>query len=216
MHKTTTRNVPTGKRDRSKVERQAKILTAARMLFTELGYEAATLNQIATIAGLGKGTIFNYVTDKRDLIFLIFHQDITSLVEKALAEAALKKSFAEQILIIAELHYRLYAQNPKLTRILLDEVRFHSEGVHLDKFLELRMRLIKGMEQLVIAAQKEGVVSSKESATFIAQQLFFCFSTAVREWLITPHPEWRAGLRLFRRNLNLFLDGAATSRRNTA
>jgi AcrR family transcriptional regulator len=211
MRKKTTQSVPMGKRDRSKVERQAKILTAARMLFTEHGYEAATLNQIATIAGLGKGTIFNYVTDKRDLIFLIFHQDISSLVEKALAEAKVKQSFAEKILIIAELHYRLYAQNPKLTRILLNEVGFHSEGVHLDRFLELRARLIKGMEQVVTVAQKEGVVSTKETASFIAQQLFFCFSTAAREWLTTPHPEWRAGLRQFRRSLNLFLDGAGIS-----
>ena len=47
-------------------------MSAARMLFTEHGYDATTLNQIAVLAELGKGTIFNYVTDKRDIIFLIF------------------------------------------------------------------------------------------------------------------------------------------------
>ncbi len=213
MQNEASRNFPLGKRDQSKAERQEKILTAARMLFTEYGYEAATLNQIATIAGLGKGTIFNYVTDKRDLIFLIFDEDITSLVDQALDQAKVKSSFSDQILVIAELHYRLYAQNPKLSRILLNEVRFHSEGVHLRKFLALRARLIKGMEQLVAAAQKKEVVSTTESASFIAQQLFFCFSTAVREWLTTPHPEWRAGLRQFKRCLRLFMEGAGLSAR---
>ena len=189
------------------MERQAKILQAARMLFTELGYEAATLNQIAALAGLGKGTIFNYVTDKRDLIFLIFHEDISSLVDRALAESSGKQGFSEQIFVIAELHYRLYAQTPKLSRILLTEVGFHSEGVHLDRFREMRGTLIKGIERLVIEAQSDGVLSADETAGFMASQIFFTFATAVREWLTTPHPEWRAGMRQYKRIFKMQMRG---------
>ncbi len=207
MEQLPARRSPTRVRERSKIERQAKILRAARMLFTELGYEAATLNQIAALAGLGKGTIFNYVTDKRDLIFLIFHEDISSLVERALTGTQDKQDFSEKILSIAELHYRLYAQNPKLSRILLTEAGFHSEGLHLERFQEMRQRLIKGMEQIVVAAQKEGTLLADETSTFIARQIFFAFSTAVREWLLTPHPEWRIGLRQFKRILRLLVVG---------
>ena len=53
-----------GLRARTKAERQTRLLTAARMLFTEKGYEDATLNQIAAIAGLGKGTIFGFFTKR--------------------------------------------------------------------------------------------------------------------------------------------------------
>lgn len=209
MQPEIARKVPTQLRERSKVERKAKILRAARMLFTELGYEAATLNQIAALAGLGKGTLFNYATDKRDLIFMIFHEDIVSLIELSLAQTKGKQGFAEKILSIAELHYRLYAQNPKLSRILLTEVGFHSEGLHYDQFLKQREQLIEGIEQLVIVAQKEGIIATREAAGFIARQLFFSFSTAIREWLTTPHPEWRAGLRQFKRILKLLMDGIA-------
>ncbi len=198
---------PMRSREKSKAERQAKILQAARMLFTELGYEAATLNQIAAVAGLGKGTIFNYVTDKQDIIFLIFHEDMSSLIERALSEAGDKQSFSEKILGIAELHYRLYAQNPRLSRILLTEAGFHSEGVHLEKFRELRGHLIKGIERFVVEAQKAGVLSRDETASFLARQIFFAFSTAVREWLTTPHPEWHAGMRQYRRIFKLQMQG---------
>ncbi len=177
------------------------------MLFTELGYEAATLNQIATLAGLGKGTIFNYVTDKRDLIFLIFHEDISSLLNRALAESKNRQGFSEKIFGIAELHYRLYAQTPKLSRLLLTEVGFHSEGMHLDRFRELRGVLIKAIERLVIEAQKDGVLSTDETAGFIASQIFFAFSTAVREWLTTSQPEWRAGLRQYKRIFRMQIQG---------
>ncbi len=209
MQPETPRKAPAQVRERSKIERRAKILRAARMLFTELGYDAATLNQIAALAGLGKGTIFNYVTDKRDLIFLIFHEDITSVIELSLAQTKSKQGFTEKILSIAELHYRLYAEHPKLSRILLTEVGFHLEGLHYDKFLELRGSLIKGIEQIVVAAQKEGVITTNEAPGFIARQLFFTFSTAIREWLTTPQPEWRAGLRQFKRILRLLMDGIA-------
>ncbi len=198
---------PMRRRETSKAERQVKILRAARMLFTELGYEAATLNQIAALAGLGKGTIFNYVTDKRDIIFLIFHEDISSLIERALLETGDRQGFNEKILGIAEAHYRLYGQNPKLSRILLTEAGFHSEGVHLERFRELRGRLIQGMEKLVIEAQRTGVLSRNETASFVARQLFFAFSTAVREWLAAPHPEWRTGMRQYKRIFKLQMQG---------
>ncbi len=177
------------------------------MLFTELGYEAATLNQIAALAGLGKGTIFNYVTDKRDIIFLIFHEDISSLTDKALEGTSSKQDFSDKMLGIAELHYRLYAQNPKLSRILLTEAGFHSEGVHLERFRELRDTLIRGIEQLVIEAQREGFLSRNETASFMARQIFFAFSTAIREWLTTPHPEWRTGLRQYKRIFKMQMQG---------
>ena len=200
-----------GVRERSKIERRDKILSAARMLFTEFGYEAATMNQIAALAGLGKGTVFNYVTDKRDIIFLIFQEDMNRLVEDALAVASTKKGYTEKIISIAELHYRLYARNPKLSRILLNETLTHSEGLHLDEFLKLRGRLIKGMALIVAEGQKAGEITTGENAEFIARQTFFCFSSSVRDWLMSGHPEWRSGLRQFKRSLTLLVHGTAGS-----
>ena len=211
MPQQLSRAMPQGVRERSKLERREKILTAARMLFTEYGYEAATMNQIAALAGLGKGTVFNYVTDKRDIIFLIFHEDMTTLVENALAGASVKQGYVEKMLSIAELHYRLYERNPKLSRILLNETLIHSEGLHLDEFLKLRSRLIKGMAAIVAEGQKAGQVTTAETADFIARQTFFCFSSSVRDWLMSPDPEWRSGLRQFKRSLKLLVQGTANT-----
>ena len=73
---------PAGVRERSKLERQGRIIQAARTLFTERGYDATTMSAIAAAAGLGKGTIFNYVPDKRDIIFLIFNDEMSSVVDE--------------------------------------------------------------------------------------------------------------------------------------
>ena len=215
MQKRAREGESQGLRERSKAERQARILSAARMLFTEVGYEAATLNQIAAIAGLGKGTIFGYVTDKRDLIFLIFQEDMSALVESALAELGKKLGFFEKMVSIAQLHFELFAKNPRLARMLLNANELSFRGIHLEKYLQLRGRLIKGIEKLVLSAQQDGVISRSESAGFIARQVFFCFSTEVREWLMSPHPEWRTGLRQFKRSFKLLLNGVGTDLRHS-
>ena len=61
---------------------------------------------------------------------------------------------------------------------------------------------------MVATAQKQGSVSRRESARFIAHQIYLIFSAAFSEWLLSPEPEWRSGLRQFRRSLKLFLLGA--------
>ena len=137
---------------------------------------------------------------------------MSALVRSALADSGTILGFFDKMMSIAELHYKLYAQNPRLARILLNETSFHSEGVHLEKFLQLRGQLIKGIEKLVVSAQKDGVLSGSESAGFIARQVFFCFSTEVREWLLSPHPEWRSGLRQFKRSFSLLLRGIGSDR----
>ncbi len=47
-----------GVRERSKQERQDRIMMAARKLFAEQGYDATTLRQVAEQSGLGLGTLF--------------------------------------------------------------------------------------------------------------------------------------------------------------
>ncbi len=47
----------------------------------------ATLRQIATRAHVALGTLFNYAQDKRDLVFLIFNEELSPLTDEALRAA---------------------------------------------------------------------------------------------------------------------------------
>ena len=197
----------TGVRQKLKQERQERIIAAARELFAEKGFESATLKQIAGNAGLGIATLFNYVTDKRDLIYLIFNEEVEQLVEKALATPRNWQTFEAKILCITEPHYRLFAQDPVLSRILLSEVMLQTPGFHLGRFRRLRQRLIDGIEKLVAEAQESGEIDKKESADMIARHIFFSFSIAILWWVASPQPHWRDGQVEFQRILNLQMNG---------
>ena len=196
-----------GVRERLKQERQERIIAAAREVFAEKGFESATLKQIAGNAGLGIATLFNYVTDKRDLIYLIFNEEMEQLVEKALATPRSWQTFEAKILSITEPHYRLFAQDPVLSRILLSEVMLQTPGFHLGRFRSLRQRLIDGIEKLAIEAQERAEIDTEESADMIARHIFFSFSIAILWWVASPQPHWRDGQTEFQRILSLQMNG---------
>lgn len=195
-------DAPLGLRERSKLERQDRIMLAARRLFTEHGYEATTLRQIATAAGVGLGTLFNYIADKRDLIYLIFNEEMDSVTERSLAAPRPWQTFTEKVLSITEHHYRFFGSEPRLARILLSEIVLQSPGFHLERYRNTRDRLIKGIESLVESAQQAGELRKDEAAGFIALQLYFTYAGSLRWWLAADDlPDWHTGQRDFERLL---------------
>jgi AcrR family transcriptional regulator len=62
-------------RERNKQEKLARIERAARLLFTQKGFERTTTREIAQRARVGAGTLFLYAKDKRELLLRMFRAD---------------------------------------------------------------------------------------------------------------------------------------------
>ncbi|ATQ40911.1 TetR/AcrR family transcriptional regulator [Caulobacter mirabilis] len=56
-----------GKREQTKVANRRAILDAAREVFAELGYEAATVRDIIRRTGLASGTFYNYFRSREEV-----------------------------------------------------------------------------------------------------------------------------------------------------
>jgi AcrR family transcriptional regulator len=207
-----------GLRERNKLDKRQRIRAAAAELFAKLGYGAATMRQIAKRAHVGLGTLFNYAEDKRDLVFLIFNDELDALTQAALAAPRRDEPLIDQLMAIFECHYRRLGDNHALSRILLQELTFYSEGKQAATFQEIRGRLIDGLEGLVRAAQADGRILARDEPGLIARHLFFVYSAAIRWWITAPHPEVREGLADLRRLLELQFNGLspAPSRRRGA
>jgi AcrR family transcriptional regulator len=77
-----------GKRDRQKLERERRILAAARRLFDRKGYSGTAMEEIAHRAGLAVGTLYNYFPSKDDLLLAIIGRDserVVALAERIMA-----------------------------------------------------------------------------------------------------------------------------------
>ena len=71
----------------AKQQTRAKVLAAARRLFSEQGYEGATIRDIASAAGMSTGAVFANFADKSDLFREIMITDMVALGEDMRAAA---------------------------------------------------------------------------------------------------------------------------------
>jgi len=203
-----------GLREQNKLEKRQRIRAAARELFSRHGYDSATLRQIARRAHVGLGTLFNYAQDKRDLVFLIFNEELAAVTDEALRAAESHHGLLDQLMDIYKPHYEYFSKHPALSRILLKELTFYSEGKQAAAFQEIRGRLISGIEKAARAALQEKRIRSKEKPAIVARQIFFISSGAIRWWIASLHPHPRAGLAELRRLLRLQLQGLQPAHKN--
>ncbi len=63
-------------------ERRRQLFTASARVFAAKGYHNATINEIAKEAGLGKGTIYEYVRSKKELLLLVVEEGNKFILEQ--------------------------------------------------------------------------------------------------------------------------------------
>jgi AcrR family transcriptional regulator len=214
--KTSGQGKKLSNRELSRRSSLSKLIATARQLFVEIGYEAATVRKIAEVSGLGMGTVFHYISEKRDLIYLIFNDRAEERIATTFSSLQPWQSFRGKMLTIVESHYQLLALEPELGRILLAEIDHTSPGKHYLRHLEIRQRQQRGMETLIAEAQQSGEIRSDISAEVIARTLFFVYSSAGRAWINSEDPTWRTGLRQLAEVFDVVLKGIEVADRDKA
>jgi AcrR family transcriptional regulator len=107
--------VPTSLRAQSKLKTRRRVLDAARQLFMERGYEAATIRDIAGQAGLSTGAVFASFVDKTDLFNAVMAEDFQRQVEHLREAAKPDAKVEDAVLSVFEAGYRFHgAQLPLL------------------------------------------------------------------------------------------------------
>jgi len=213
-----------GLRERNKQDKLERIKFAAAALFAEKGFDAATTREIAEAAKVGLGTLFLYAEDKRDIVFLIFNDELDRITDEAFSTVDPQAPFAVQLSKAFSVFYRAFSKNIPLTRILLKELVFFSEGMQAKRFYESRTRTINCITKLVEDAVNSGKIVSDETPEFIARNIFFLYAGAVRWWIAAERPSLARGIADLDRVFALHVGGlkaatelpAKTKRRSAA
>lgn len=119
--------VPT-RRALAKQQTRAKVLAAARKLFSEAGYEGATIRDIAAAAGMSTGAVFANFTDKSDLFREIMTTDLHAQVESMREAVARARTVDEALLKLFTAGYAFYKSQLPLARAALSISWSPSEG----------------------------------------------------------------------------------------
>src|SRR3989440_4526498 len=86
-------------------ERSEEVYSAALRLFTEKGYHATSMQDIAAAVGLYKGSLYHYIGGKEDLLVQVFERAMGTLlvdVERIVADAAMRPR--DQLRLVIQAH----------------------------------------------------------------------------------------------------------------
>ncbi len=170
---------PTQKRRTSQETREA-VLAAARRLFSEAGYEGATIRDIAAEAGMSTGAVFANFTDKSDLFREIMVADMEALVEAMRDGVSRGRGVDDTLLKLFVAGYAFYKTRLPLARAAFGISWMPEQGQELRNLppvLELQELFT---EQLTLGVER-GELSQEAEVKLRSQMLFDCYLANFQE-----------------------------------
>lgn len=108
---------------RPRAEREAEILTAARSSFSERGYGATAMSEIARRAGVVEGTVYSYFESKRTLLIAVMKQFYEELIEDTRQGLAAVRGTENRLRFVVRRHVDLFTRDLGLCRVVIREAR---------------------------------------------------------------------------------------------
>lgn len=166
----------------TELNKSSRIRWAAERVLAEKGYNQATISQVAKLAKVSEGTIYEYFKNKEDLLFSIaeerFREHLSALDEIFKIKAPLRK-----LQHIIRYHFNLYLTQPDFLRVFLPNIQlnhnFYSSNAY-KIFLEYTNILYPILEE-----GKEAGVFRKDTDNRVFKNFFLgAFCHMALRWMI--------------------------------
>ncbi|MZP29539.1 TetR family transcriptional regulator [Heliobacterium undosum] len=151
-------------------DKRTRILLAAVNVFSRRGYHCAKIEDIAQIADVGKGTVYEYFDSKQQLFGEMFkygyEQYWNHVTEAVLSET----SFEGKLRTLMQSHLDFLNKSAPVARIIVQEYTNIDRGVY-EWIVAERQRQFLWVKSLVEAAVQSGEVKtpSAEVTTMVIQ-----------------------------------------------
>lgn len=116
--------------------RREAVLNAAAEVFTEHGYARATIDEVASRAGVAKGSVYTYFKSKRHLFTEVFSHHYPQREAELLVQLRGKSSAADKLQMMFEAWYQHHAQcaQSPLTLEFWQSAIHQDDGMIIDVF----------------------------------------------------------------------------------
>lgn len=171
-----------GRREANKEDKRARIIDAAWRLFGEQGVAATTTADIATHAGIAKGTLFLYATDKEDLVFLMMHDRLQATADEVLSTVPKRATLVDQLVHVFGGLYDLYERCGDVGKVFVKALP-GAVGPNAAKVNGLTFAFLHRVAALIIEAQTRGEVRADVDVMVAAQSIFALYFSGIVAWL---------------------------------
>ncbi|MDT0201691.1 TetR/AcrR family transcriptional regulator [Nocardioides sp. AE5] len=98
------------------------VVEAAARVFSEKGFRGASLEDVAAEVGMLKGSLYNYIKNKEDLLFAIIRPSAEALLESARSLKGSDLPAAEKVRQIAQIHFDIIDRQLPYVTVYVQEI----------------------------------------------------------------------------------------------
>jgi AcrR family transcriptional regulator len=156
-----------------------KVLAAAVQLFAEYGYHAATMRDIARIAGIQAASIYYHYANKQALLVEIMETHMWRLNTNLERIVSKQETVQQRLYEAIANHIRLHTTYKPEFFIIDTEIRA-LEGENREKILALRDRYEALLQKLLREGMKQGVL--RQTDVKVSSYAIIAMCTEVATW----------------------------------
>ena len=141
-----------------KAKRRDQILEEAARLFSSQRFDEVLMDDIAQSAGVAKGTLYTYFSDKEELYFAVIFEGISRLNQQVLEKASSQKDPEKKLRDIVHSIVSFVAQSGFFYKLLSIEDSKSNTGksVNRERWREERKIQLEAIESVLMAGHSEG------------------------------------------------------------
>jgi TetR/AcrR family transcriptional regulator len=207
------------RKEREKEQRKEEIITAAQKVFFEKGLQSATVDEIAELAELSKGTIYLYYKSKEDLYLAVVMRGLQLMQDMFAEKLRSEPQTLNALLSFVQVYVEFFQEHRNYFRMFqfLQTPQFHKQVS--DEMKEAGSRVSRQTWNLAIGliqrAMDEGLLATDLSAGEAAVILWLSMS-ALMTRIDTESEMWKTRMnidldRVLRLSVALYFDSLLTT-----
>lgn len=158
------------KRQENREKKEAAIMAAALTVFSQKGYAAAKISDIAKAADLGKGTIYGYHRSKEDLFFALFQWYVDGMAGASMVTAqSLGGNAEDRLRALLDALRHAFSKEIDTFSVFLEFWAAAGNPSLRDRFRSALLAMYGQFRQIIVTLVDEGIetgIFQKETEAF--------------------------------------------------
>jgi AcrR family transcriptional regulator len=183
------------------------VVAAAARVFSEKGFGGASLEDVANEVGMLKGSLYNYIKSKEDLLFAVVRPDAEELLTHARELHGKDLPASEKLRQIALVHVEIIDRHLEYVSVYVQEIA--GKGISKE-WTDMDREYMSLVEQVFVEGVESGDFDSALDTRVAARSLIGALNWMTR-WYEPGDPAQARAIAM--QLASVFLSGALTRRR---
>ncbi|MDI6807937.1 MAG: TetR/AcrR family transcriptional regulator [Candidatus Eisenbacteria bacterium] len=163
-------------------ERKKKILAASMRVFSKYGYQDTEVEDIARLAGLGKGTVYRHFGSKENLFFSTLEWGLTSLADEMNEAVSAAHGYVDKVKTALVTYLLFFEKHRDFYRIIVQDRMRTEIKSSPHRLMKKHMSLINHLTDVLEKGIRDGYFK-KIDVESAAHALFGIINSLLYKWL---------------------------------